>query len=464
MVDAPKPPLLATVSGVEIASVGFWNISNAEDWHPSSEDLAAAVAALDCPAVRRPTLKFGHTGAPGQGDPSIGLVDSMRLSDDGQTLVGDFVGVPGWLASADAEGRSVIASAYPDRSGEFQRDYVCQIGHTHPFVVHAVALLGVVRPGIGTLESLYDLYAKAPQKEEPTMANAAITLAGTTIDQVRRAYYDGPGGSYCLWIREMFIDPPELIVQNDEDDTIQRVPYTVSGEGEVAFSDPQTVKVQYVDARAASEKPAMAFASHAEARPRASETSSAAEAEGHQGKEGAMPTLKEGLAQKLGIAADADDETTLQALDEALAERAGDESDGGADAGQLFDNADPTPAAQPEPVAASAPKVVDNVVQLDKAQYDTMMAAATKVQQIEAERAREGREGLVSAAISDGRITPASKADWLKALEVDPGGHNRTALASLKPGLVPLAEIGHGVGAETTEDDQLYTSLFGKEA
>ncbi len=424
--------------------MGFWNISNAQDWHPSAADLAAAVAALDCPAVRRPTLKFGHTGVAGQGDPSIGLVDDMRLSDDGQTLVGDFVGVPSWLAAADTEGRSVIASAYPDRSGEFQRDYVCQLGHTHPFVVHAVALLGVVRPGIGTLESLYDLYTKAPAKEETAMA--AVALAATTIDQVRRAYYDGPGNTWSLWIREMYIDPAELIVQNDEDDALIRVPYTVSGEGDVEFGDPQPVKVQYVNARAGVEKPAMAFASHAEARPGATPTSSAAEAEVNKGKEGSMPTLKEGLAQKLGIAADADDETALQALDEALAERATD-----------------TPAVEPtaEQVAAAAQR--NGLVLVDQAQHQQLIAAAQQGAEARAQQLREGDERTVDAAIQDGRIPPARRDHWLTAMSKDRDG-SAAALASLAPGLIPVTEIGHGVGAEATENDALYASLFGKDA
>jgi hypothetical protein len=193
--------------------------------------------------------------------------------------------------------------------------------------------------------------------------------------------------------------------------------------------------------------------------------SSADEAEVNKGKEGAMPTLNEGLAQKLGISADADDETVLKALDEALAKSA--KSEPAADAGT--EKADPAPVdqpteAQPEPVAAAAPTVVSGIVQLDEGQYKTLMAAAGQVQQIQADREREARERLVEAAIGENRITPASKADWLQALEVDPGGHNKTALASLKPGLLPMAEIGHGVSAEATEDDALYASLFGKEA
>ena len=207
MVDVLSAPILATIPRVELGSVGTWDIRNIAGWHPTADDFASAVSALDCPAVRRPVLKLGHSDGPG--DPSIGLIDNLAMSADGQTLVGDFVGVPAWLASADGDGHSVIASAYPDRSGEWEHNYVCQLGHTHPFVLHSMALLGVVRPGIGTLQSLYDLYAKAPEKEKPM---AATALASVTVDQVRSAYYNGPAANnYNLWIREMLIDPPQLI-------------------------------------------------------------------------------------------------------------------------------------------------------------------------------------------------------------------------------------------------------------
>lgn len=438
----PSTPTLATIKGVEIASVGYWNISNAEDWHPSAEDLAAAVAALDCPAVRRPCLKFGHTGQPGEGDPSIGLVDGLRLADDGQTLLGDFVGVPAWMAAADGEGRSVIASAYPDRSGEFQRDYVCQLGHNHPFVVHALALLGVERPGIGTLESLYDLYTKAPEKET-VMANAAVALAaGTSIDDVRRAYYDGPGSNWYLWIREMFIDPAELIVQNDEDDTLQRVSYTITGDGQVEFGDGQAVKVEYVNARAASEKPALVFASRAEART-TPQSPSAAQAEVNKGKEGPVPTtLKEGLAQKLGIAADADDETALRALDEALAERAEPSTD-----------AAPT-AAEPsaEQLVAAAAKA--GMVLVDGKQWETTVAAAKQGAEAYAKQVSDGDQALVEAAIRDGKFPPAQRDHYLGLLGVD-RARTTTLIDQMAKGFIPVAEAGHAIspGESVVPDD-----------
>lgn len=434
MVDVPATPALATVAGVELGSVGYWDISNATGWHPTADDFAAAIAALDCPAVRRPVLKFGHTGEGGEGDPSIGLVDNLRLTDDGQTLVGDFVGIPAWLAEADSEGRSVIASSYPDRSGEWQHDYVCQLGHTHPFVLHAMALLGVVRPGIGTLESLYDLFTKAPEKED-AVAKATVALAGTTTDQVRKAYYEAEP-DYYLWIREMYVDPPELIVQNDRDDSLERVPYTVTGDGEVEFGDGQAVKVEYVAARAASEKPALAFASRTEARPASSPTDpSAAQAEETDGKEGAMPTLKEGLAQKLGIPADADDEAVLTAFSEALAANEADSAEGEPEA------APEATEATPEQIAAAAKRLGLTVMDSEVASRLTADAAAGR--EARDRQQREDDAKVVDAAISKGKITPARRDHFLASMEADREGTTTLLEKTLQESAVPLTEFGH---------------------
>lgn len=452
MVEVPATPALATVAGVELGSVGYWDISNVDDWHPTAEDFAACIAALDCPAVRRPVLKFGHTGTPGEGDPTLGTVDNLRLTDDGQTLVGDFIGVPAWLAEADDQGRSVLASAYPDRSGEWVHNYVCQLGHTHAFVLRAMALLGVVAPGIGTLESLYDLYTKAPAKEV-AVANAAVELAGTTADEVRKAYYNGPAANdYYLWIREMFIDPPELIVQNDSDDTLLRVPYTVSGDS-VEFADGQPVKVEYVNARAATEKPVAAFASRAEAR--GAKSPSAAQAEDHKGKEGTtMPTLKEGLAQKLGISADADDDAMLAAIETALANDNA-EDDSSVDSGEASESA--AELDTPAQVAAAAKRLGMTVLDEQTATQLGQDAAAGReaLSRIQ----RDTDEKVVSSAISDGKIPPSRRDHYLGLMERDREGTTEWLSSLPKEAAVPLTEIGHSAEpVDNPESNPLYSN------
>ncbi len=183
------------------------------------------------------------------------------------------------------------------------------------------------------------------------------------------------------------------------------------------------------------------------------QTPQPAEAEATENtQEGHMPTLQEGLAALFGTQPDADDETILSAAREALEERA-----------EPPAAPEPAPEPQPEPVAAAASGVVQGVVQLDQSQYDDLVAAAADGRAARAQQIAESDERTVEAAINDGRIPPARKPYWLNYLKADREGGTQV-LASLKPGLVPLAEIGHGVGAEATEDDALYASLFGKDA
>jgi hypothetical protein len=103
-------------------------------------------------------ITLGHPweGSP-TGTPTAGWVDNLALADDGNTLVGDLVGLPAWLTKPDPHGHTVLAATYPDRSVEATYDFRCQLGHTHPFVVTAVALLGAINPGVGTLSSLQDV-------------------------------------------------------------------------------------------------------------------------------------------------------------------------------------------------------------------------------------------------------------------------------------------------------------------
>jgi hypothetical protein len=460
----PTVPLLGHVEGVELVETGSWNAASGPVTF-TADDLASAVAALDCPAVRRPVLKAGHDGNHGVGEPALGYVSNLRLSNEGQTLVGDYRGMPAWLTSVNDSGDSVLASAYPDRSIEGEFGHRCQLGHEHPFVVHAVSLLGVELPAVGTLQSLQELYgvvaATTPSPggqqvvvlasaRQETAVPQQITAAATT-DDVRRAYYSGPGSDWDLWIREMYVDPPELIVDNDGDGSILRVPYSIDEAGEVTFGEPQKVKVTYVNARAASgDEQRVVFASRAESRPgqrpEASttpdpSTAPAAEPAAPGGttstneSEGTMPDLSEGVRERLGLAADAGEDTILAALDEALTKR-----------------------AETPPVAASTPP--DGTVLIESAVLEELRVQAAAGAEARAQQQLEHRTRTVDAAISEGRIAPARRDHWLAQLAADPGAE--TVLASLAKGTVPLTELGApGSGEDTSEDDAVYASIYG---
>lgn len=164
--------------------------------------------------------------------------------------------------------------------------------------------------------------------------------------------------------------------------------------------------------------------------------------------EGHMPTLQEGLAQLLGVAADADEDTILAAAAEALAERA-----------------DDTPApAEPSVEQLTEVAARHNLTVIDAEQHAALLAAAQAGAEARAQQIREADERLVDAAIVAGKFTPARREHHLTALAADREGHT-AVINAMAPGLVPLAEQGHGVTAEiTNEDDVVYTSLYGKGA
>jgi len=150
---------LRTLVGVDLIRVGSWEASTGA-FIPTPGDLAAAVAAFDAGVLRKPILKLGHVDPRFDGEPAVGFVDHLRLSDGGRTLLGDFAAVPAWLAD-------VMASAYPDRSIEGRYDYADPTGRVWPFLLTAVALIGVAAPAIGSLQSLQDRYGLA----EPVAAS-----------------------------------------------------------------------------------------------------------------------------------------------------------------------------------------------------------------------------------------------------------------------------------------------------
>lgn len=165
--------------------------------------------------------------------------------------------------------------------------------------------------------------------------------------------------------------------------------------------------------------------------------SSATEA-GDAGKEGTVPTLKEGLAERFGFDADADDETVLSAVDEALAEQT---SDAGGDT-----TGEPTPSQ----VSNYARK--HGLTIIDQAQYDEVVASASQGREARAQQLRDADEALVTNAIKDGRIAPARREHWLTALAADRDGATQV-LDSLEKGLVPVAELGHGQNESTDVDE-----------
>lgn len=156
-------PDVRTITGVELVKVGRWEASTGV-FRVTKVDLVSAVNAHNAGVKRKPVLKLGHDDSDDSA-PALGYVDNLRLSPDGNTLLGDFVNVPARMAE-------LIPLAYPDRSIEGFVDYYHQsTGTTWPLVIDAVALLGAVAPGVSDLKSLQpaDLYGIAAASAPDTL-------------------------------------------------------------------------------------------------------------------------------------------------------------------------------------------------------------------------------------------------------------------------------------------------------
>lgn len=459
-VSTLKRPELRTIPDVELVKVGAWPASTG-DVEITPRDLEAAVKAASSPSVRRPVLKLGHVDPRFDGEPAVGYVDNLRLSNDGLTLLGDLRGVPAWLAD-------ILPSAYPDRSIEGQFGMKDQTGKFHDFVLTGLALLGVSPPAVGTLKSLADvatLYGLG--KDDSPPGDVTFSMRGepvvelssaVTSEDVRRSFYEnGPGLDTGAWLIELFVDPTEAIAE-DETGSLARIPFVVDGEN-ISWGEMQPVKREYVAASASTsavkfargDAPARkdvkvdavsifrdvlglsADVSDDEVKARVAAAFPPAKAEEVPAEKPAedKPAAKDHkvseeqfaeLADTVGVKADeVDTDGLIDAVKKAVE-----------DAKAAEDEA--------KEVKASA---AEDVVVLDKDRYAELSAAAERGREAEQEAVKAEAEALVAEAVEDGRLAAASKPRWVQKVLDDPEDA-KPRLAALASGRVPRAEFGHG--------------------
>ncbi|WP_078321128.1 head maturation protease, ClpP-related [Mycobacteroides chelonae] len=163
-----------------------------------------------------------------------------------------------------------------------------------------------------------------------------------------------------------------------------------------------------------------------------------AEAEVNRGKEPIVATLNEGLAELLGIAADANDEAILAAAKEAVEARAA------------------TTESDTEPTVDQITAAADRagLVLVNKAQWESTVTAAQDGAEARKQQLADADSALVDAAIRDGKFGPADRAYYLEMLnsnrELTTGFINKMA-----KGFVPTHEVGHSTQAVDGIPDDL---------
>lgn len=465
-------PFLVTVPNVEILHAGWEYPLSTGPKTFTPEDLRDIVtAANEDPSVPTPRLKIGHVdprfnSQEFDGTPAFGKAVNLRLSDNGMTVVADYVGVPKWLAD-------IMPSAYPSRSIEGvdnvpafgvygANGYVSQTGRHWRFVVTDLALLGVEWPGITVLEDLPQYFGE--EMPSDVIVDAAIltatggdsvnlkfkkrvTAASANLDDVRRAFYDGVAKDDKMWwwVQAILVDPNELVVEDDETGQLYRIPFSSDSES-VEFKEPTPVRIEYVPDTAEANK---AAASHVAATLAIGRTVAASWSNREESRPVVTPpTTTSGgamdpkvIRERLGLPEDASDDQVQETLRE-LNTAVGVTPEQEVPATTAVEPVEETtPVAAPAvEVAASGTSNTSNssvaMVTVDKATWDTIVSASRQSMEFVAEQRQGNRERLVTAAISDGRIAGASREHWLKLIEADPNAEQ--TLASLQKDLVPV--------------------------
>jgi ATP-dependent protease ClpP protease subunit len=153
------------------------------------------------------------------------------------------------------------------------------------------------------------------------------------------------------------------------------------------------------------------------------------------GQEGASMLDVTEIREALGLTEDTSDEDVLTAALDRLTEP-------------------PAPVPSPTPEA----KLPEGVVAISEAQLEQLRTDAQAGVEARAQQLKSERESLVQAAVADGRIAPAERDAWLNKLETGTGAE--PVLAALKPGVIPVNQLGHGGNADLESDDALYAELF----
>lgn len=176
---------LVTVENVPIMKTGTFKLAVGGEQVFTEEDLlAAANAPVNDSSVKLPRQGVGHDSTLNDGEPAMGTYENLRVTATahGHTLYGDLKGVPRWFAK-------IMPSAYPNRSIEGERNYVSAAGVTHRLAITAVKCLGIVLPGISTLEDLRHMYGTEMPEGTQLLASFSdpkgkVIIADTADDEI----------------------------------------------------------------------------------------------------------------------------------------------------------------------------------------------------------------------------------------------------------------------------------------
>lgn len=441
-----------TVENVPLVKVGTWKASSGEQ-PVTQEDLAAIVEAhesglLDKGVIKKGHLDPRHNNPAWDGDPVYGQADNLRLSEDGNTVIGDYVNVPKALAES-------LPSAYPNRSVEIAwgvqlKDAAGKVSKKFRAALAGVALLGSTPPAVkglggpvatfsGSVEcENMNVFSSTTEADETTDFAFPGGLTGNTLREtldsaVNAAYKRTRSALDGEEVESMY---PWLVDYTDTEAIFRaggktyQVGYTIAG-GAVALDETPVAVTEQKTYVPISDTPAIPQTNLSEKQAsNGTGTQSAVESNTQEG--GTMSEFLLKLRDKLKLPETATEEEILTAAAEAV------------------------PAAEAEPAEGEKPEggtvEVDaetaaseklETVVVSKASFSELVAnAATdreKLAKLEKLENTRRIDGIVSTFSAAGKIHPSEEKQIRNLLESNEDA--TVALLSERAG-IPVTAIG----------------------
>lgn len=477
-----------TLEGIEILKTGIDYPASTGNVSITSEMIQEIIDMQADPHIVPPRIKIAHADNPINDDlqalfesvnvdsaaetPALGTILNMRSADDGQTLIGDWYGLPSWLAA-------IVETAYPARSiegGSWKNE---ANGKEYGYRLTAVSLLGVCGPGCTSLDDLQVLFSKEGPKVTVIEMDGRSTnkrvgkskiLAQTNVEDIRRAFYEefAQGDRFWWWDREMLINPDEFIVEDPDAGELWRLPFTLGdGDGPLAvtFGDLSPIKIEYVPRQTSQDEAAgkalMCISAQLEGSgmllavnhnpPRESERA-------NRPKEGSKMRISmevdiPGLRERLNLTEEQlPDDATEEQVSAALGNPVG-----GGDPSPPEPKEDPAPTPAPEPADPPKPEgALAGAVTMPAETLAQLQADAKAGREARADQVKAERDDYMSKVVKAGKIPPSAKQAYRDQLEQggDVEKTTRTFLDGMASGLLPVGEEetgGDSLDGATTE-------------
>lgn len=405
------PEQMVTLHDVEILKVGNWASALSGRVPVTDADIADMVAAAQDPEVDHAPLKIGHIDPRFDGEPALGWLANVRAV--GGTLLADITDVPAKLAAT-------VQAAFRRRSAEIAWAVKTPSGKTYRAALSGLALLGVTPPAVKGLADIMSRYSAPPSES----VGAVVTIDGDT-DTKAVAMAAALSG--------------------------------VAGFAAALDGDPSQT-------RALAALELLSATSASIGRP----PSDHGDRDPHPPQGGAM--TDEQIRTLFGLAADApitDQMRTVATERDAAAKTKADADKAAADAAKAKADADAKAVADKAKAdAEAAAKAAGTLTTIDAAALADLQAKAAAGESARAELDTQERERELAAALSGGRIAPASMEQWRAQWDANKTG-TKALLASLPAAFsTVITELGSSGdtsalsgGADDTKWDDFLGSL-----